>query len=123
MFSVSKIKHGNKTYEVGCKTYEVNRKVYEPSCTKKLWGWFKKKHEVGTEQRRSVAEQRRLVAEQRRSVAEQTEEVGCRAEEFGCRTEEIGCRTEEVSINYMYMYNETGCTKNFMWSVVNKQVL
>ena len=32
--------------------------------------------------------------------------------------EEVGCRTEDVGINY----NETDCAKNFMGSVVNKQV-
>ena len=98
---------GCKTYEVGCKTYEVSRKLMSPVVQKIMGsggGRVLKNHEVSCR------------AEE---IGCRTEEVGRRTEEVSCRTEEVGCRTEEVGINY----NETGCAKNFMGSVVNKQVL
>ena len=61
----------------------------------------------------------RSVAKLLSPVAQNNYGVGLKKHEVGCRTEEVGCRTEEVGINY----NKTGCAKNFMWSVVNKQVL
>ena len=76
VFLVSKITHGNKTYEVGRKTYEVSRKTYEvgrktyePGCTKNYEVGLKKNMRSVAGQRRSVAEQRRSIAEQRRSVS------------------------------------------------------
>ena len=61
----------------------------------------------------------RSVAKLMSPVAQKIMGLVLKKHEVGCRAEEVGYRTEEVSINY----NETGCAKNFMESVVNKQVL